>query len=70
MFEAFATGVLQSAANIKRAAELLRLPWKSTQQIMQDAVERGLERRTEQPVAHVGIDENRFGSGHDYMHRS
>jgi transposase len=46
MFEAFAIGVLQSAANVKRAAELLGLSWKSTQQIMQDAVELGLERRT------------------------
>lgn len=67
MFEAFAIRVLEAAANVKRAAALLGLSWKSAHRIMASAVERGLERRTEQPVPHVGIDEKSFGSGQDYI---
>jgi len=67
MFEAFAIRVLQSAANIKKAAALLGLSWDAAHRIMQAAVERGLERREEEPIANVGLDEKSFGKGHDYV---
>lgn len=67
MFEAFAIRVLQSAANVKRAAELLNISWKAAHRIMQDAVDRGLERRNEQAVPRIGIDEKSFGRGQDYI---
>jgi transposase len=67
MFEAFAIRVLQSAANVKKAAELLGLSWDATHRIMVAAVDRGLERRETDNVAHVGVDEKSFGRGHDYV---
>ena len=39
LFEAFAIRVLQSAANVKRAAALLRIDWRRANQIMERAVE-------------------------------
>lgn len=67
MFEAFAIRVLQSAANVKKAAELLGLSWDAAHRVMAAAVERGLERRQTDEVKHVGIDEKSFGRGHDYV---
>jgi transposase len=67
MFEAFAIRVLQSAANVKKAAELLGLSWDAAHRIMATAVARGLERRKTDDVNHVGIDEKSFGRGHDYV---
>ena len=67
MFEAFAIRVLQSAANVKKAAQLLGISWDTAHGIMKAAVDRGLERREAQPVTHVGIDEKSFGRGHDYV---
>jgi transposase len=67
MFEAFAIRVLQAAANVKRAAELLGLSWDAAHRIMEAAVERGLQRRQAEPVANVGIDEKSFGRGQDYI---
>ncbi len=57
MFEAFAIRVLQAAASIKQAQELLRLSWRSLQTIMDRAVERGLALRELDEVTHLGIDE-------------
>jgi len=67
MFEAFAIKVLQSASNVKKAAELLRLSWETAHTIMQRAVERGLERRSEEPIRYIGIDEKSFGRAQDYV---
>ena len=67
MFEAFAIRVLQSAANTKKAAELLGLSWGAVQRIMDAAVDRGLERRADDQIPHIGIDEKSFGKGHDYV---
>ncbi|MEM6690917.1 MAG: transposase, partial [Planctomycetota bacterium] len=67
MFEAFAVRVLLSAANVKRATELLGLSWDAAHRIMQAAVKRGLKRRETEDVKHVGVDEKSFGRGHDYV---
>lgn len=67
MFEAFAIKVLQAASNVKRAAELLKLSWDTAHAIMGRAVNRGLERRTEETIQYVGIDEKSFGRGQDYV---
>ena len=67
MFEAFAIRVLQAAANVKRAAQLLGLSWDAAHRILEAAVERGLQRRDAEPVPNVGIDEKSFGRGHDYV---
>lgn len=67
MFEALAIKVLQAAANVKRAAELLGLSWDAMHSIIERAVERGLSRRELEGIYHVGIDEKSFGSGQDYI---
>jgi transposase len=67
MFEAFAIHVLQAASSTEKAKTLLRLSWGSVQRIMDNAVERGLERREVDEVRHVGIDEKSFGKGHNYI---
>jgi len=67
MFEAFAIRVLQASETVKSGAGLLRLDWHSAHQIMERAVERGLQRRQMETVRLVGIDEKSFGRGQDYV---
>jgi len=67
MFQAFAIRVLQAAASIEQARQLLGLSWHATQDIMSAAVKRGLLDRDTDGLAYVGIDEKSFGRGHDYV---
>lgn len=67
MFEVMAIRVLQAAANVQRAADLLQLSWDRTHSIIKRAVKRGLERRKLEEVRYVGIDEKSFGKGQDYI---
>ena len=67
LFEALALEVLTACANVKRAAELLKLDWQTTHGIMQRAVARGLARRNVDALQHVGLDEKSFGQGHSYV---
>jgi transposase len=67
LFEAFAIRVLEASSNLQRACRLLGLSWKSAQEIMTRAVERGLERRSMNEVFQVGLDEKSFGRGQDYV---
>lgn len=67
MFEAFAISVLESCANVSRAATLLGLGWDAVHSIIERAVARGLDRRSLDSIKHVGMDEKSFGKGHDYV---
>jgi transposase len=67
MFEAFAIKVLQSCANVSKAATLLGLSWDAVHKIIERAVARGLERRQLEGIEHLGMDEKSFGKGHDYV---
>lgn len=67
LFEKFAIDVLESSKNIKAAAKLLRLSWKQIHSIQKRAVERGLARRREEEIIHIGIDEKSFLKGHSYV---
>ena len=67
MFEAFAIRVFQAAANTEQARKLLKLSWRSVQNIMDRAVERGPALRELDEVKHVGMDEKSFGRGQDYV---
>jgi transposase len=67
LFEAFAVQVLLASASHTQARELLKLDWESVQRIMERAVERGLARRGNAPLTHVGLDEKSFGKGQDYI---
>jgi transposase len=66
-FEAWAVQVLQAAANLQRACELLRLEWKQAQRLMELAVERGLEKRELEQIRYCGMDEKSFGKGQSYI---
>jgi len=66
LFEAFAIAVLLGTSSVSRASALLRVGWGQVQAIRERAVARGLARRLEEPVRHVGIDEKSFLSGHRY----
>ena len=67
MFESFAIAVLRAASSIEAACGLLGIHWSTADQIMKRAVNRGLERRSEEPVRRLGIDEKSFRSGHRYV---
>jgi len=67
MFEAFAVQVLQACANVEAARKLLGLSWQQADEIRGRAVERGLQRRGEEAIERVGLDEKSFGKHHDYI---
>lgn len=62
MFERFAIDVLRMTS-VDAAARLLRLSWSEAWRIKERAVERGLERKTNEPPTYIGIDEKAFRSG-------
>jgi transposase len=51
----------------QKAAEILGLDWHSVHQIMERAVQRGLQRRQSEGTRRVGIDEKSFKKGHSYI---
>ena len=67
MFESFAIAVLRAASSIEAACGLLGIHWSTADQIMKRAVGRGLQRRSNEPVKRLGIDEKSFRSGHRYV---
>jgi transposase len=66
MFEALAIDVLL-AANVKRAAQLLRITWDEAWGVMQRAVARGRLAKEYAVPEHIGIDEKAIAKGHRYM---
>lgn len=66
MMEAFIVRLLQAASNISRVASLIKLDWHTINDVISRAVERGLERRSQEPVHHLGLDEKSFKRGHNY----
>jgi len=67
LFERFAIDVLLACRSLSQAGDLLRLDWDAVQRIMDRAVQRGLQRRELEGLAHVGIDEKSFRSGQSYI---
>lgn len=67
MFEALAIEVLLACSSVERARHLLGLSWQSAHQIMERAVNRGLAKRSDETVEHVGIDEKNFLKGQSYV---
>jgi transposase len=54
-------------ASMKAVSERLGLSWDQVDGIMGRAVRRGLARREQQPVRHLGIDETAFQKRHEYV---
>jgi len=66
LFEAWAVRLFEAVPNVSKAADLLRLDWHSAWEIKRRAVDRGLARRTAEPIVSLGLDEKSFGRGQDY----
>lgn len=66
LFEALAIDVLL-AANVKRAAQILRITWDEAWHLMERAVSRGRAAKGETVPTHIGIDEKAIAKGHRYM---
>ena len=66
LFEALAIGVLL-AANIKRAAEILRITWDEAWGVMARAVVRGRATKGVSMPTLLGVDEKAIAKGHRYM---
>ena len=67
MFEGFAVSLLQHCSTITAAANILKIDWHAVDQIMKRAVKRGLSRRENKDIHHIGIDEKSFRAGHHYI---
>lgn len=66
-FEAFAVAVIAACRSLTQAANLLGLHWDSVQRIIDQAVARGLARRTTEGIRRVGLDEKSFLRGQSYV---
>ena len=56
LFERFAIDVLEATQTVTGAMSILRLKWDQTWSIIERAVKRGLARKTERTMPHIGID--------------
>ena len=66
LFEALAIDMLR-AANVKKAAEILRVTWDKAWHIMERAVIRGRIAKGAGMPTQMGIDEKAIAKGHRYM---
>jgi transposase len=66
LFEAFALHVLKETT-VLGLSRLLRISWHEASGILRRAVERGLQRRTLEPVRFFGVDETSFQKRHEYV---
>ncbi len=66
LFEALAIDVLL-AANVKKAAQILRISWDEAWHLMERAVLRGRAAKGNGVPRQIGIDEKAIAKGHRYM---
>ena len=66
LFERFAIDILRECST-SAACEILRISWDQADGIKQRAIDRGLRRRTADPVRRLCIDEKAVGWGHQYV---
>jgi transposase len=66
LMEAFVVKLLQACPTTQGVCELTRLAWSTVNGIMVGAVERGMLRRSEDDVPHLGMDEKSSERGHSY----
>jgi len=67
LMEAFAVKLLQICPTIQGVCGFTRLAWGTVNDIMVRAVERGMLRRTEDDIPHLGLDEKSSERGHTYV---
>ena len=66
LFEAMAIRLLQETS-LSGLCRVMRLSWDEAEGILDRAVSRGLARRSEEAIRHVGVDETSFRRGHEYI---
>ncbi len=66
-FEAFSIKVLKARRSVESAWELLKRGWDSLHSIMQNAVQRAVDRCSWEGVEMVGMDEMSFLRGQSYV---
>lgn len=66
LFERLAIDLLKECS-VSGAASLLRISWDEAWGIKARAVARGLARRSEEAVRHLGVDEKAVAKGHCYL---
>lgn len=66
LFERLAIDWLRAASQ-QAVAQRLGLSWDEVHGIMERAVRRGLERREEEMIGYIGVDEKSFRKGHKYL---
>ena len=66
LFEALAINVLL-AANVKKAAEILRLTWDEALHLMERAVLRGRAAKHADVPRQIGVDKKAIAKSHCYM---
>ena len=66
LFERLAIELLRECS-VKGTAGLLRLTWDEVWGIKERAVTRGLSRRTQEVIPHVGVDEKAIAKRHRYL---
>lgn len=67
LYEKFAIDVLLASKSVQSAKGLLRLSWDQIHELQKRAVTRGMARRQDDTLKHVGIDEKNFLKGHSYV---
>lgn len=67
LMEAFVIKLLQACPTTQGVCDLTRLAWSTVNGIMVSAVERGMLRRSEDDVPHLGMDEKSSERGHSYV---
>ena len=67
LMEGFVIKLLEACPTTKSVCSLTRLSWSTVNAIMVSAVERGMLRRSEESVPHIGIDEKSSERGHTYI---
>ena len=67
LFEQWAVLVLEASRSVSQACALLDIHWEVAHRIMGRAVERGLGRRGQEALPHVGMDEKSFLRGQSYV---
>ena len=63
----FVIKLLEACPTTQAVCKLTRLSWSTVNAIMVSAVERGMLRRAEQELVHLGIDEKSSQKGHTYV---
>ena len=67
LMEAFVVKLLQVCPTTQGVCGFTRLAWSTVNDIMLRAVERGMLRRTEDDIPHLGLDEKSSEKGHTYV---